>query len=137
MQIVVEQKLRQRRVVVACAVALAAILFFAIRYHWTFEYLVSRLAVLTVGAFFLGRVGIPRTRTLVRVVGLSVFEQGFLKTAAILWIGPPPGVEFPHPLALFTQMSIGAVAFLPVVLLFALGGYELSRLPHRGAPPNA
>lgn len=126
MQTVVDQKLSHRRVVVAAAVALSVLLAVAVKFQWTFPYLIARLAILFFAGFFLSRLGSSRTRTLISVVALSILEQAFLKTVVLYSIGPPGGGSV-NLLALFTQMSIGAIAFLPVILLVGLGGYELAR----------
>ncbi len=127
MQIVVNQKSSQRRVLLLCGVALAVLLGLSVKFGLTFSYMIGRMAIFTVGAFFLGRAGASRTRALTQTVGLSMFEQAFLKTALAVWIGPPPGMEGASLAGVFVQMAIGAVAFLPAILIFGLGGFELSR----------
>lgn len=118
--------------VVGAAVALSVLLFVAVKFQLTFVYLIARLAILFGAGFFLSRAGASRTRAMVNVVALSVLEQAFLKTFAIYMIGPPSGgaaggADSVSLLALFTQMSIGAIAFLPVIMLVGLGGFELAR----------
>src|SRR5262249_40407046 len=92
MSTVVNHKPSQRRVVLVGAILLGALLAVAVKRQLTFAYLISRLVILFGVGFLLSRKGVSRTRALSSVVGLSVLEQAFMKTAAIWWVGPPSGV---------------------------------------------